>query len=221
MTPLADPERQLALSHAPAAVRDALSLLWQLDERMGTIVAAAREPAIGAMRLLWWRDALVRLDDPAALVPAEPLLAEIAATLLPAGLSGTALSEIEEGWSVLLDADEPDAGAMKQHGEWRGGRLFALSAKLLGADAPDIVAGGTGWALADLGHRMRDPVVRAAARKAAADILANVSPGRLRGPLGLLVLLAKRDAAMPPEEQRQPGSPMRVARSIAFSIFGR
>ncbi|MET0376783.1 MAG: squalene/phytoene synthase family protein, partial [Rhizorhabdus sp.] len=71
---LSDPERQLALTYAPPPVRAGLACLWQIDERMAAIVAAAREPAIGAMRLLWWRDALAKLDDAEAPVPAEPLL---------------------------------------------------------------------------------------------------------------------------------------------------
>lgn len=221
MTPLADPERQLALSYAPPAKRDALSLLWQLDERMGAIVAAAREPAIGAIRLLWWRDALIRLDDPAATVPAEPLLAAIADTLLPLGLSGTSLSTIEEGWSVLLDEAEPGAEAIRQHGAWRGGRLFALAAALLEQPHDAVAAGGEGWALAELGHRLSDPATRSAARAAAQSILAPLSPAGWPAPLGLLLLLAKRDAAIPVAEQRRQGSPARLARAIAFRIFGR
>jgi len=221
MTALADPERQLALSHAPAALREPLSLLWQLDERLGAIVAAAREPAIGAMRLLWWRDALIRLDDPAAIVPAEPLLAAIAEQLLPAGLSGAALAELEEGWAALLDDAEPGEDAILHHGAWRGGRLFVLSAKLLGDESDDIVIGGEGWALADLSHRLSFAEGRAFARRTAREKLAAIMPGRWPGPLGMLILLAKRDAAMPAAKQRRQGSPARLARSLVYYIFGR
>ena len=225
MTALADPERQLALSYAPFAARAPLALLWRLDERLGAIVAAAREPAIGAMRLLWWRDALIRLDDPGATVPAEPLLTAIAELLIPAGLSGTALSEIEEGWSVLLDDPEPAADAIGQHGAWRGGRLFTLSAQLLGAaDLQDMASAGEGWALADLGHRLSTGNRRMAARRAAAATLADITPAhwpRALRPLGLLVLLAKRDAAMPADRLRHQGSPARVMRSLAYRLFGR
>jgi len=93
---LADPERLLALSYAPAERRAALAALWRLDERMGTIVATAREPAIGAMRLLWWRDALTGLDTPGAMPPAEPLLGEmmlLGAVPEDAGRAG-------EGWAL-------------------------------------------------------------------------------------------------------------------------
>jgi 15-cis-phytoene synthase len=223
-SPLADPERLLALSYAPPARRDTLHLLWRLDERLASIVAAAREPAIAAMRLIWWRDALAALDEPGTLSPAEPLLADIAARLLPAGLPGRSIAEIEEGWAALLEAEEPGEAEIVAHGEGRGAPLFALSAALLGSVPDDVGRAGEGWALADLGHRLRDPAARRLAREQAAARLADVATGRwppaLR-PLGLLTVLARRDAAMPPDRQRRQGSPERLLRALAYRLTGR
>jgi phytoene synthase len=220
---LADPERNLALAYAPRQRRLALQTLWLLDERLGTIVAAAREPAIGAMRLLWWRDALVRLDDRQAATPAEPLLSRIAAECLTAGVTGVRLSEMEEGWSTLLDDVEPDAAAIRLHGMARGGRLFAITAALLGADADGVVAAGEGWALADLGHRLRDQQARAFARQSARERLADAGirdwPRALR-PLGMLALLAQRDAALPEAISRRQGAPGRVLRAMLYGVTG-
>ncbi len=191
---------------------------------MAAIVAAAREPAIGAMRLIWWRDALARLDDPNMLVPAEPLLGAIAATLLPAGLTGKQLSAIEEGWSALLDAAEPGQAEIEAHSTGRGGRLFALSAALLGATPEDAARGGEGWSLADLGHRLRDIEARRFARARAAERLQGVDiarwPAMLR-PLGLLVVLARQDAALPAEQLRRQGAPKRLFRALAYRATGR
>ncbi|KQX26354.1 hypothetical protein ASD39_02190 [Sphingomonas sp. Root50] len=224
LTPLSDPERQLALNYAPAAHRDPLALLWRIDERMGAIVAAAREPAIGAMRLIWWRDALARLDEPGPPVPAEPLLAAAAAQLLPAGLPGRSIAAIEEGWAALLEEEVPGEAQIIAHGEERGGPLFALSAALLGTVPEDIGRAGEGWALAELGHRLRDAEARRFARAAAAERLGGVASGRwpaaLR-PLGLLTLLAHRDAAMPAAELRRQGSPKRMFRALAYRLTGR
>lgn len=221
---LADPERLLALSYAPAERRAALAALWRLDERMGAIVASAREPAIAAMRLLWWRDALTELDTPGGMPPAEPLLGEIAARLLPAGLPGRSIAEIEEGWAALLEADSPGESEILAHGEARGGPLFALSAMLLGAVPEDAGRAGEGWAFADLGHRLSDPAARHFARELAADRLDAVGVGRwpaaLR-PLGLLATLARADAAMPAERLRRQGSPKRLLRSLAYRLTGR
>ncbi|RVT91322.1 hypothetical protein EOD43_15100 [Sphingomonas crocodyli] len=214
---MADPERRLALAYAPAPARPALETLWLIDERMGAIVAAAREPAIGAMRLVWWRDALAALDMREA--PAEPLLARVAATLLTTGVSGAALSALEEGWSALLDSEMPDEEMMRLHAS-RGAVLFTLAARALGADAEDIAAAGEGWALADLGHRISDHDAGPQARRMAAERLATVNPHRwpraLRA-LGLLTLLATRDAGA---IERHQGSPARVLRGAFYGLTG-
>ena len=191
---------------------------------MGAIVAAAREPAIGAMRLLWWRDALCRLDESDAPIPAEPLLDHAARDLLPAGLHGQELARIEEGWAALLEAETPGEPEITAHAEGRGGPLFAMSAMLLGAAPDDAARAGEGWALADLGHRLRDVEGRRLARNLAAQRLAQVDaaswPAMLR-PLGLLVMLARQDAAMPADRLRQQGSPKRLFRSLAYRLTGR
>jgi phytoene synthase len=214
----------LALSYAPPARREALALLWGIDERLGAIVAAAREPAIGAMRLLWWRDALARLDARNAPVPAEPLIAAAAERLLPAGLSGEAIAAIEEGWSALLDDEQPGEADIIAHAERRGAPLFALAASLLEASPGDIRLAGEGWALADLGHRLSSADARGLARARAAEKLAAVDigawPASLR-PLGLLVVLARRDAAMPAGRMRRQGSPGRLLRALAYRLAGR
>lgn len=223
-TLLTDPERQLALSYAPADKRAALGVLWQLDERMGAIVGTAREPAIGAMRLLWWRDALTDLDDPGKAIPAEPLLAAVVATLLPRGLSGHALADLEQGWAALLESEAPGAQEITAHGEDRGAPLFALSGALLGAIPADLGLAGEGWALADLGHRLSDPDARRFARAEADRRLAEIDARRwpaVLKPLGLLTIFARADAAMPANQQRRQGAPKRLLRALAYHLIGR
>jgi phytoene synthase len=214
----------LALSYAAAARRPALAALWQLDERMGSIVAAARDPLIGSMRLVWWRDALADLDDRSARVPAEPLLQALAAETLAAGVTGSDMAALEEGWSVLLDDDTPDAAQIEAHGTGRGAPLFRMAATLLGQIPDDIESAGAGWALADLGHRLQSAEARRTARTAAGRHLARVDlrtwPRSLR-PLGLLTLFAREDAVMPAERLRRQGSPKRLFRSLAYGLLGR
>ena len=88
----------------------------------------------------------------------------------------------------------------------------------------DIGEAGEGWALADLGHHLRDAEARHFARTRATELLANVNFGRwpasLR-PLGLLVLLARKDAAMPAGQMRRQGSPRRMLRALAYRLTGR
>ena len=221
---LADPERQLALAYVRGARRAAIVALWLLDERMGAIVAGTREPMIGQMRLMWWRDALIALDDPAAAVPGEPLLAALAQACASYDISGERLAQIEEGWGALLDGEVPDEAAILTHGRCRGALLFEMSAVILGGLAEGVAPAGEAWALADLGHRLRSQHSRAFARRRAASCLSEVSiaawPARLR-PLGILAMLARRDAALPPERQRRQGSPSRVLRALTYGFLGR
>lgn len=197
--------------------------LFALDERLGGIVRLTTEPMIGLVRLAWWREALERLDHAPA--PAEPLLRALAADVLPHGVTGAELSEIEDGWAALLGG-EPDGEALDSHARERGGRLFLLAARLLatllpGPDAGPIAAAGAGWALADLAQRHTSPPVRAEARARARAALAAAPrrwPSALR-PLGTLAALAKLDAGQ--DGPRAQGSPRRVARMLAMRLFGR
>jgi 15-cis-phytoene synthase len=219
--PVADPERALVLAYAPARARAALAALWRLDERLGGVVAAAREPMIGAIRLAWWREALEALDH--APPPPEPLLVEIAATLLPEGISGKALAEIEAGWAALLQSDPPDDDAIENHGRLRGWPLFFLAARLLaGAGCEQAGRAGEGWALADLGSRLSDPAAAARANARAAAVLRELTgfrwPAALR-PLGALAMLARQDATSP--QARRQGSPARLARIMFHRLTGR
>lgn len=213
-----DPERALAVLHAPAAARPALAALFALDRHLGGIVAGTTQPAIGQMRLLWWRDALAALD--AAPPPAEPLLAAVARALLPAGVSGAELAAMIEGWAVLLDADMLDPDAIAAHGRGRGAVLFALAARLL-AGGGDVAAAGEGWALADLAARLSEPGAAATAWRQAQARFADAPrrwPRRLRA-IGMLAMLARVDAAR--AERPARGTPGRVLRMLAHRLSGR
>lgn len=218
---VSDPERRLSLSYAPAGIRDALTTLWALDERFGTVIASTQEAGIGAIRLAWWREALARLDH--APTPAEPLLQAVAAQLLPRGVSGAALSALEDGWLPLLGA--LDAEGLADHARERGGRLFGLAARMLAAEPPaEVMLAGEGWALVDLAFRVRDrptaerAIGLAVARWAA--IPAYRWPRRLRA-LGVLAELARADTIAGLDRPRAQGSPGRLARALWHGLTGR
>ena len=216
---IADPERSLAVAHAPRPSRRALETLFRLDERMGGIVGTTTEPTIGLMRLAWWRESLERLDS--APPPAEPLLQDIAHYLLPLGTSGAMLAGIEDGWAALLDGDM-DEPAIARHGRERGRRLFDAAAMILSASDDRLGAAGAGWALADLGHRHSSAEVRRMARARAA-LLLDVLPARrwprAARPLAMLAVLARADAHAP--QGRAQGSPRRLSRMLALRLTGR
>jgi len=208
-------DRQIAIGHAPAPMRQPLETLFALDDRLAGIVRATREPMIGQMRLTWWHDALVRLDsDPA---PAEPLLQDIQHHLLPMGISGARLAGMIDGWEELIVADTLDPDTLERHAAARGGGLFAIIGSLLGADAPLLAVAGRGWALADLATHLSMPAAAALADAAARDALSQAFsgswPAKLR-PVGVLALIAHLD--------RSNGTPIgKVLRVARFRISGR
>jgi phytoene synthase len=151
---------------------------------------------IGAIRLAWWREALQGLD--AGKVPAQPLLQLIAAEVLPRGISGAELAELEDRWAELIGAD-----AVPESHFAGGGLLFALLGRLAGGDAEAARALGEGWAAGE---------APAAGRYAA--------PLR---PLAGLAKLAAGDAVraragQPPEAK---GSLVRQLKLLGSVAFGR
>lgn len=214
-----DPERMLMLSYVPADRRAAVAALWTLDHRLGMVLSTTTEPAIGAIRLSWWRDALQQLDRNSP--PAEPLLRDVADKLLP-HMSGATLAPLAEGWGAVID-DAQDEEALAHHGRARGAILFKAAATVLGNDTEAVEAMGAGWALVDLAHGMRDPALRSAALTVAGralDAWDGQVPYKLR-PLGMLAMLARIDVAAGPHAERRPGAPGRMARMMRYRIFGR
>ncbi len=137
-----DRDRYLSVLYAAEAVRPALFALHGLDLALEKVVAGTTEPMIGAIRLAWWREALEGLD--AGKVPAQPLLAVIAAALLPRGISGAALAGLEDRWLELIGSDAvPEA-----HIEG-GGRFFGLLARVTGGDPVVADRLGRGWAMGE------------------------------------------------------------------------
>ncbi|HWL47912.1 MAG TPA: squalene/phytoene synthase family protein [Sphingomonadaceae bacterium] len=218
MTDIADPERALVLAYAPADRRAALATLWRLDERLGDVLRAAHEPLIRAIRLAWWREALEALDT--ATPPEEPLLIEVADTLLPLGIAGADLAALEAGWAAF--ADEESSEAALAHGAGRGRPLFTLAARVLGDDSMATIAdAGEGWALVAAMPWLDEPARAAAAMRAGACLAPFAGrrwPKRLRA-LGALTVLARCDLAG--AGPRRPGSPRRVARALWLAISGR
>ncbi|WP_260484070.1 squalene/phytoene synthase family protein [Sphingomicrobium flavum] len=129
------PDRALALTHFPAPIRPAVEAIWRVDATLAEVVAGTTEPAVGAIRLAWWREALERLDhsDP----PAEPRLADIAQHCLPRGVTGAMIAEIEDGYAALLE-EVPDSLRIGK----AGAAHFAAIARLIGEDDPKLAGAG-------------------------------------------------------------------------------
>src|SRR5688500_2421974 len=132
-------DRDLVRLHWPSELRPAFDALFAIDDALADVVFKASQPALGAIKLAWWRDRLIALD--AGAVPAEPRLASAAADLLPRGVAGADLAELVTGWATLLD-EQPQPDLVAE----RGARLFGLAARLLGASGDPVAEAGRFWA---------------------------------------------------------------------------
>jgi phytoene synthase len=213
-----DPDRALALLAAPAAARDALTLLFVLDLRLAAVADRQGEAAAALLRLAWWRDALTALDNAAA--PAEPMLQAVSKILISQGITGASLARIAEGWLALVEGEFTDPAAIDEHGAERGGSLFTIAGRLCGVADDRLALAGAGWALAERAGQIGDSVLAARLGEAARARLARLGsfrwPRRLRV-LGTLVVLARRDLDQPARRSR----PARLLRALHHRITGR
>ena len=197
-------DRDLVRLYWPVELRPAFDALFAIDDAMGEVVATVSQPALGAIKLAWWREALVRLDG--APPPPEPRLKAVADHLSPRGVSGAMIAGIEDGWTTLLD-EERNIERIAARGE----RLFAIGAVLLGGADDRLAEAGRLFALNDVARRgLMDTHVVPPAR--------HCFPRRLR-PLTALAKLAARDArrGWPAESEATPG---RAAALLSHRLFG-
>jgi phytoene synthase len=129
----------------PVGVRPAVEALFAIDAAMADVVARSSDPALGRIKLAWWREQLEALDQKAA--PAEPRLEAASRHLLPAGIAGRELAELEAGWATLLDC-EPDRELIAR----RGAKLFELGGRLLGVTDARLGGAGALYALRCVGN---------------------------------------------------------------------
>jgi phytoene synthase len=202
----ADLER--ALLHNTARLRDAFRALFEIDAALADVVARATDPGLGRIKLAWWREQLEALDSSAP--PAEPRLHSAAEHLLPAGVTGAELAELEAGWATLLD-QEIDAGLVAA----RGATLFRIGGKLLGSDDAKLGDAGALYALASVARR-GVPELFEPAREVFERLRGHCFGRRLR-PLTMLARAASRDL----NREEPEGSRGRAAAMLAHRWSGR
>ncbi|MBB4154242.1 phytoene synthase [Sphingomonas jinjuensis] len=187
-----------------------------LDRRLEQLARRTRDPLVAQMRLTWWFEALGALD--AGTVPAEPLFEQLAAEVLPRGVTGAALAEMASGWEVVLEPRPLPDEALCRFARQRGETLFAAVGALLGTTPP--AAAGEAWALADFAASI-DGEERARARDLAEarwrDATMSPWPAAAR-PMGVLTLLALLPLRSRDGTAGGLGAAWRVAR---FRLTGR
>ena len=203
-------DRAQMLRLLPMDLRSAFEALFQIDAALGDVVARATQPALGAVKLAWWRERLEELDQ--GMVPAEPRLRAVAEHLLFRGVKGAELAELEDGWATLLEEQvEPQRIAD------RGAALFRLGGRLLGTDDEKLGDAGALAALVSVGRRGR-PDLLAYAGDHERPLVRHRFTRRLR-PLTALARLAVRDLRSGPPFEPE-GTPPRVAAMLRHRWSG-
>jgi len=202
-------DRDLVRLYWPAELRPAFDALFAIDDALAEVVTSSTEPALGAIRLAWWREALQRLD--ANPPPPEPRLRAAAAELLPRGVTGAMLASLEDGWATLLD-EEPDIDRVAARGE----QLFEIGARLLGGSDELVPDAGRLHGYATACRRGQFP------RRWPMEAMQRLGGhrfARVLRPLTALAKLAARDANMSPaiEPEATPG---RAAALLSHRLFG-
>ena len=209
-------DRDLVRLYWPVALRPAFDALFAIDDAMAEVVRTTSEPALGAIRLAWWREALERLDTSPP--PAEPRLQAAASELLPRAISGRDLAGLEAGWTALLDEPPWDEAVVEAIAE-RGRRFFAIGATLLGVDDDGLNDAGAIFAIAN--------AVRHCSDRASAQML--VEAGRRMShqrfaktlrPLTALTALSVRDLTSFPTLEVE-ASPARAVTLLRHRMTGR
>lgn len=159
---------------------------------MADVVATSSQPALGAIRLAWWRERLEALDEGIA-APAEPRLKAVQGELLRRNVTGEELSKLEDAWLPLFD-EFPWAEAQADGLRLRGRILFGIGARLLGGDPDNAEGAGELWSLVDGARYCSDMYSRmfllGEARKAIATLPATRPPKALRRLTSLAAIAA-------------------------------
>lgn len=197
-------DRDLVRLYWSVALRPAFDALFAIHDALGDVVARATEPALAAIKLAWWRERLQELDEGKA--PPEPRLQAAAQELLPRGVTGGDLAQLEEGWGGML-YDPPDGALLTEHGT----RLFQVGAKLLNVAFDDDTIGVAGrlFAGVDAARRGFLELVPGSAGSGGPRI------ARRARPLTALAALAARDlrrGGPPFEPEATPGRALALLR---------
>ena len=130
------PPQQMAVAHAPSALRNALSILLEFDNRMMAIASKGQEPVLKQLRYAWWREQLGKPTDQRP--KGEPLLARITVENSPLKLE-EALSELLDSWDIVVSSEDDDAqSALDKACIVRGNAIFGHCADWVGVNQPAV-----------------------------------------------------------------------------------
>ncbi len=176
-----DRDRFQTALFAPAACRDALFALYAFNCEIARVRERVTEPALGRIRLEWWRETIAAAyaGAPPPPHPVCEALTQVIGTFAPARAHFDRMLEARA--ADLGDAPPANLAALEDYAEGTSSRLINLALEVLGARDPAAAEAGThagiAYALAGL---LRAP--SSAARPGRPIIPAEIAARRGLGP---------------------------------------
>jgi phytoene synthase len=143
----ADPDRTLSALFAPREARADLFALYAFNAELSRVAELVSEPGLGAIRLQWWREAIVRSADGEAI--GHPVADAFGETLNRRKLSRERVSALIDARAFDVETKiMPDMAALDAYVRDTAGTLFALAAEIISArgEAIDQAARSAGKA---------------------------------------------------------------------------
>lgn len=139
------PPTRLSIAYATRRYRAAFKLILQIDQRMADIVAKAREPLVGQIKMAWWREGFT--SPPESRPKGEPLFEALAGQ--GSDIPPVALEALVSAWELLLGQDDWTGDLLTQHADLRAQAVFGTYGDWLCAPE-DMRAIGNAWAVGAL-----------------------------------------------------------------------
>ena len=207
LTEVGDAER-LAVEYCAKELRPALTAFFAFDARLGQIATKTTEPALGQMRLAWWRDMLSQpVDDR----PKGDVVLE--AISLHWAEREASLIEAVDAWEILIASEKLSAQDIELFVEGRVGPIVRIGEHVIDTNKKNMQPMAQIWALADIAYRVSDDDERATILRIARARLGHA--GRMTKSLrGIAVLhaLARRSL-------ERGGRPMLEGRGDALTAL--
>lgn len=133
-----DRDRYLAALLAPQRARDDLMALAAFHGEIARVPLTVTEPAIGDIRLQWWRDALL---TPGGTATGNPVADAVRATMREQALSGEMLFEMVDAYAHMLEPGTlTSTAAIDAHAKAAQGTVFDAAAQILASSTAAPVA---------------------------------------------------------------------------------
>ena len=132
-----DSDRTLAALFAPREARTDLFALYAFNVELARIAEQVSEPALGAIRLQWWREALDRAAK--GETTGHPVADAFGAAIGRRGLSRDRIGTLTDARDFDISTRiMPDSPSLEAYVENTAGAMFALGGECLGARGPAL-----------------------------------------------------------------------------------